>query len=69
MYPFKNNTMYFLLLIITGLLASHLNTNLCAAEADQNIVLLPESVQLDGKESRHGLSVQIVSDGKIAGPV
>lgn len=70
MHSSKKQTSFILFVIFTGLFAAPLiNPALSAAEKGQKIVLLPETVQLFGKEARHGLSLQKINDGKIAGPV
>tara|TARA_R110002111_G_scaffold2705_4_gene17964 strand:+ start:60394 stop:62910 length:2517 start_codon:yes stop_codon:yes gene_type:complete len=71
MFPARQATRFILLLIFTGLLAPGIHSgSLSAVEAGEKIILLPEKVQLSGKEARHGFSVQkINNDGEIAGPV
>lgn len=66
----KNDLTFVLLLIPAVVLALFVeNDSLRAEETEQKIVLLPKTIHLYGKESRHGLSVQKISDGKITGPV
>lgn len=66
----KNDLIFFLLLIPAAVFTLFVeNNSLRAEETKQKIVLLPKTIHLYGKESRHGLSVQKISDGKIAGPV
>ncbi len=70
MYPAKQTTPFILFLIFTGLFISSVDSfSLLASELKESVVLLPEKVQLSGKEARHRVSFQKISDGNIVGPV
>ncbi|MCA9017868.1 MAG: S-layer protein, partial [Planctomycetaceae bacterium] len=71
MFPAKQISPFILLFFFTGIVGSSLHTaRLSAAETAEKIVLLPETIQLSGKEARHGVSVQKMNhDNEYAGPV
>lgn len=70
MYPAKQTMPLTLFLIFTGLFFPSLNCgSVSASEAVEKIILLPEKIQLSGKEARHRLSIQKISGDNIVGPV
>lgn len=71
MFPARQFSRLILLSICTGFFAHGIHSgSLYAAEAVEQIILLPETLLLTGKEARHGVSVQkINNDGELSGPV
>ncbi|HAH46292.1 MAG TPA: S-layer protein, partial [Planctomycetaceae bacterium] len=68
-YPKQINRFSLLICLLVFLSSSLVQKSISAAESSNRMVLLPEQIQLNSREARHGLLIQQMTNGEISGPV